>query len=160
MFAVATAKHNMSQAAVDFHHFIISGEETAATTRHSYLQKGIGLPEKLSAFRVALPSPGEAATADIMQLLPDEERDLLIEGNCPTDCPPSADELRRFPVFCSMVEDDYVPLLHRLEEAGMIPLFSDGAGVVENRIFGAHEDYGSWRTVMVDREWTSVQFFL
>lgn len=92
--------------------------------------------ELLYASRAALPNAGEAGTSDIMDVLPEEEGYLLLEGNCLSPTPPSPSELAKFPVICGVADGEYVPLLKRMIDAGMVHLFSQGEGVIENGVFG------------------------
>lgn len=93
--------------------------------------------------KVAIPPPGEAGTADLIALLPPEEADLLNSQVCLAAKPPAAASLRRFPVHCDVVCGQYPELLRKLVLAGMVYIFDENDGVIENGIFAVPKERNS-----------------
>ena len=131
------SRQELSQAVVSFVRLRDwNNVEADAPSRRPGYGDGGTRAEKLTSSRAALPLPGEAATADIMELLPEQEKFLLLEGNCLRETPPTSADLQRSPVFCNVEDGHYVPLLRRMTEAGMVYIFDSGVGVIENGLFG------------------------
>ena len=131
------ARRELSEAVTSFVHLWDAPDKADAPSHLPIYGAGSGVcAEKLTSACAALPAPGEAATADLIDLLPLEDRALLLEGNCLAAFEPSPEALRKLPVFCNVVGGDYVPLLHRMKASGMLHLFKSGQGVLENGIFG------------------------
>ena len=137
IYVPPVSRPELSQAVASFVRLRNSNhiEADAPSRRLGYVDGGTRA-EKLTSSRAALPLPEEAATADIMELLPEQEKFLLLEGNCLRETRPTSADLQRLPVFCNVEDGHYVPHLRRMIEAGMVHIFDSGVGVIENGLFG------------------------
>lgn len=107
---------------------------------NAYWGQGWRQAENLNVDRAAVPSPGEAGTANLVQLVSNEDKLLLLNKTILRLERPQDHELRRYPVLCSVEKGAYPALLHRMIAAGMVKVLPGGAGVIENGIFGVPKE--------------------
>lgn len=89
----------------------------------------------LTSARATLPETGETSTAALIDVVPLDIRELLLEANCLSEPKQYSEALRKYPVFCNVLQGDYVTILRLMDPAGMLHLYDFGQGVVENGIF-------------------------
>ena len=117
-----------------------------------YLQDNPSGWRKLTSEKAALPALGTGASVDVLAHLPPdlELKYRSPDGGTLREQPPLPILLDMFPVILGVERGEYAPLLHRMDQAGMVA-FQDYAPQVVNGLFGVKKDEQKDRVIFDGR---------